>query len=380
MPRLPRRPRRSVLAASLLLALLAAPVARGQEAVTVAVAGPVTGASPAVGEQMRRGAGLAAEDLNAAGGVLGRPLRVEVHDDACDPKQAVAVANLLATRRVRFVVGHACSGASIPASAVYAEEGVFMISPASSNPALTDEAAAKGWTTILRLYGRDDAQGDFVGRWLTENRPGARVAVVDDQTAYGRGLAERVRASLAARGVPPVLNAAVTRGERDFNALVSRLKETRPDLIYFGGYPLEAGLLLRQAREQGLGATLMSGDSLVTPDFWNVTGLAGEGTLMTFPPEPRANPAARAVVERLRAAGFDPEGYTLYSYAAVQAVAAGAARAGTLDPARVASALRGGAPVPTVLGPVAFDAKGDIKDPRYAIYVWQRDGRYREQP
>ena len=139
MPRLPRFPRRSVSAASLLLVLLAAPVARGQQAVTIVVAGPVTGASAPVGEQMRRGAGLAIEDLNAAGGVLGRPLRMEVHDDACDPKQAVAVANLVATRGARFVVGHACSGASLPASAVYAEEGVLMISPASSNPALTDE-------------------------------------------------------------------------------------------------------------------------------------------------------------------------------------------------------------------------------------------------
>lgn len=378
MPRLPRFPRRSVSVASLLLVLLAAPVARGQQAVTIVVAGPVTGASAPVGEQMRRGAGLAIEDLNAAGGVLGRPLRMEMQDDACDPKQAVAVANLAATRGARFVVGHACSGASLPASAVYAEEGVLMISPASSNPALTDEAAAKGWNTIMRLYGRDDAQGDFVGRWVAENKPGARVAVVDDQTAYGRGLAERVRATLAARGMTPVLNAAITRGERDFNALVARLKEARPDLIYFGGYPVEAGLLLRQGREQGLNATLMSGDSLVTPDFWNVTGPAGEGTLMTFPPEPRANPAAQGVVERLRAAGFDPEGFTLYTYAAVQAIAAGAARAGALDPARVAAALRGGAPVPTVLGPVAFDAKGDIKDPRFAIYVW-RDGQYREQ-
>ena len=392
--------RRLVLAAPLLFAAPAAPPASpapapdatapgaaagavAPAAIPLVAAGPLTGNTATVGEQMRRGVDQAVADLNAAGGVLGRVLRAQVHDDACDPKQAVAVANLIATRRVRFVVGHACSGASIPASAVYAEEGILMISPASSNPALTDEAAAKGWNTILRLYARDDAQGDFTGRWLAAHRPGARVAVVDDQTAYGRGLAERVRASLAAAAPPAVLDGAAVRGERDFGALVARLKQARVDrvdLIYFGGYPLEAGLLLRQAREQGLGATLMGGDTLVTPDFWNAAGSAGEGTLMTFPPEPRANPAARAAVARLRAAGFDPGGCTLYSYAAVQALAEGIARAGRPDPARVAAALRGGAPVPTVLGPVAFDAKGDVRDPRFAVYTWRRDGRYAELP
>lgn len=378
MPRLLQR--RLMLAASTLLALGVPLPARAQEPVTVVVAGPFTGASATVGDQMRHGAELAIKDLNDAGGLQGRPVRMEVQDDACDPRQAVSVANLVATRRVRFVVGHACSGSSIPASAVYAEEGVLMISPASSNPALTDDAAAKGWGTILRLYGRDDAQGDFVGGWLAANRRGARVAVVDDQTAYGCGLAQRVRASLAANGMASVLDAGVVRGERDFNAVIARLKEAKPDLLYFGGYPLEAGLLLRQAREQGLQATLMSGDSLVTPDFWAVTGPAGAGTIMTFPPEPRNNPAAGAVVSRMRAAGFDPEGYTLYSYASVQAIVEGAKRSGSLEPARIAAALRGGAPVATVLGPVAFDAKGDVRDPRYAIYMWQPDGQYKEQP
>ena len=377
---MPSIQRRLTLTGLLLLAPGAAPAALAQEPVTVVVAGPFTGASATVGDQMRHGVELAVKDLNDGGGIQGRPVRMEIQDDACDPKQAVSVANLVATRRIRFVVGHACSGSSIPASAVYAEEGVLMISPASSAPALTDDAAAKNWTTILRLYGRDDAQGDFVGGWLAANRKGARVAVVDDQTAYGRGLAGRVRASLAANGMASVLDAALTRGERDFGALVARLKEARPDLIYFGGYPLEAGLLLRQAREQGLQATLMSGDSLVTPDFWNVTGPAGAGTIMTFPPEPRSNPAAQSVVGRLRAAGFDPEGYTLYSYACVQAIADGAKRSGSLDPARIAAALRGGAPVATVLGPVAFDAKGDVRDPKYAIYVWGTDGQYKEQP
>ena len=203
---------------------------------------------------------------------------------------------------------------------------------------------------------------------------------MEDQTAYGRGLAQRVRAALTANGMTSVLDAALTRGERDFGALVARLKEAKPDLIYFGGYSLEAGLLLRQAREQWLQATLMSGDSLVTPDFSNVTGPAGAGTIMTFPPEPRANSAAASVVTRLRAAGFDPEGYTLYSYACVQAIAEGAKRSGSLEPARIATVLRGGASVGTVLGTVAFDAKGDVRNPRYAVYVWGADGQYREAP
>jgi len=347
------------------------------EDIVIAVVGPMTGPNATIGEQMKRGVQMGIDEVNAKGGVLGKKLKIEVGDDACDPKQAVAVANQLVSKDIRFVVGHACSGSSIPAAAVYGENEVFMISPASSNPTFTDEAAKKGWDTIMRTYGRDDAQGAFVGKWLAENQKGKRVAVLHDKSAYGKGLADEVKKAMNAGGLQEVTYESITAGEKDFTALVTKLKQERVDLIYLGGYLAEAGLLIRQSREQGLNATLMTGDSMANPDFWKIAGPAGEGTMMSFPKEPRNSPAAKATVDKFKAQGFDPEGFTLFSTAGVQAIAAGAERAKSLKPADVAKALKSGQPVDTVLGPLAFDKKGDVLDPAYSLYVW-RNGSYSE--
>ena len=272
---------------------------------------------------MRVGAEQAVADLNAAGGVLGQQLVLEVGDDACDPRQAVSVANQLAGRQVRVVAGHFCSGSSIPASKVYAEEGVLQISPASTNPRYTDEG---GWNTF-RTCGRDDQQGAVAGEYIADTFKGKRVAMLHDNSAYGKGLADETKKALNAAGMQETLYAAYTPGERDYNALVSRLKAANIDVIYVGGYHTEAGLIVRQAKEQGMNVTLIGGDALVTNEFWQISGAAGEGTLMTFPSDPRSRPTAAEVVRRFRARNVDPEGYVLYTYAAIQIWAAAAAKA-----------------------------------------------------
>jgi len=358
------------------LALLAAGPLQAQD-ITIAVVGPMTGPNATIGEQMKRGVQAGIDEVNARGGMQGRKLKMEVGDDACDPKQAVAVANQLVSKGVQYVVGHACSGSSIPAAAVYGENEVFMISPASSNPTFTDEAAKKGWTTIMRTYGRDDAQGTFVGKWLAEQYKGKRIAVLHDKSAYGKGLADEVKKAMNAGGLREVVYESITAGEKDFSAVVTKLKQEKVDLIYLGGYLAEAGLLIRQSREQGLNATLMTGDSMANPDFWKIAGPSGEGTMMSFPKEPRNSPAAKDMVAKFKAQGFDPEGFTLFSTAGVQTIAAGAERAKSLKPLDISKALKTGQPVDTVLGPLAFDAKGDVKDPAYSLYVW-RNGSYSE--
>ena len=368
--------RRSLLLGVTLLAGVAAGPLHAAE-VSIAVVGPMTGQLAAIGEQMKRGVQAAIDDINAKGGVQGNTLRIEVGDDQCDPKQAVAVANQMVSKGVKFVVGHACSGSSIPAASVYGENEVFMISPASSAPGFTDDAAKSGFNTIMRTYGRDDAQGTFVGKWLAENQKGKRVAVLHDKSAYGKGLADEVKKAMNAGGLQEVTYEAITAGEKDFSALVTKLKQQNADIIYLGGYHGEAALLIRQARDQGLNATLMTGDSLASPEFWKIAGPSGEGTLMSFPKEPRNIPAARAMVETFKAQGFDPEGFTLFSTAAVQVIASGIDRAKAAKPDAVAKALKDGAPSDTVLGPLSFDAKGDVKNPAYSIYVW-RNGSYSE--
>ncbi|MCK8782844.1 branched-chain amino acid ABC transporter substrate-binding protein [Roseomonas sp. NAR14] len=341
--------------------------------VRIAVAGPMTGQYAAFGAQMKAGAEQVVEDLNKAGGVLGQRIALEVGDDACDPRQAVSLANQLASRGVRMVAGHFCSGSSIPASKVYAEEGILQISPASTNPVFTDQG---GWNTF-RTCGRDDQQGQVAGKYIAEHFRGKKVAILHDNSAYGKGLADETRKALNAAGTTETLYAAYTPGERDYSAIVSRMKAAGIEVIYIGGYHTEAGLILRQAKEQGMNVTLIGGDALVTNEFWQITGGAGEGTLMTFSSDPRKRPSAAEVVARFKAKGIDPEGYTLYTYAAVQIWAQAATKANSTQPRQVAQAIKAGGPWNTVLGPVSFDAKGDVTVPDYVFYIW-RNGSYAE--
>lgn len=348
--------------------------AEGQD-ITIAVVGPMTGPVASIGEQQKRGAEAAAALINEAGGVNGRKIKIVVEDDQCDPKQAVAVANRIVGQQIKFVAGHACSGASIPAADVYAENNVLMMSPASSNPVLTD----KGNPTIMRLYGRDDAQGAFIGPWIAKNYKDKKIAILHDKSAYGKGLATVVKDKLNAAGVQEVLFEGINAGEKDYGAVVSKLKSVGADFVYFGGYHTEAGLMRRQAADQGYKFTLMMGDSIATSEFWSVSGPAGEGTLFTFPTDPRRSPNATKALEQFKAQKYDPEGFTLFSYGVVQAIAEGIKRAGSDDPSKVAKALKDGQPVETVLGSIQFDAKGDIKDPRYDINLWH-DGKYAPIP
>jgi branched-chain amino acid transport system substrate-binding protein len=360
---------KKVLFASVALSLAMAVPAWAE--IRIATAGPMTGQYASFGEQMKAGAEQAVEDINAAGGVLGEQLVLEIGDDACDPKQAVAVANQFAGQGVVFVAGHFCSGSSIPASQVYAEEGIVQISPASTNPAFTDERPGPG---IFRVCGRDDQQGDVAGRFLVENFPDAKVAFVHDKTAYGKGLADATMAAYEAAGGKPALYEAYTAGEKDYTALVSKLKQEGIDVLYVGGYHTEAGLMARQMREQGMDTVLVSGDALVTDEYWAITGEAGEGTLMTFSPDPRKNPEAAPLVEKFRAKGIEPEGYVLYTYAAIQVWAQAVETAGSTDFDAVVKALDEGK-FQTVLGELEFDEKGDVTLPGYVFYEW-KDGKY----
>ena len=341
--------------------------------ITIAVAGPMTGQYASFGEQMKAGAIQAVADLNAAGGVLGEQLVLEVGDDVCDPKQAVAVANQMSGKGVVFMAGHFCSGSSIPASAVYAEEGIVQISPASTNPKFTDERPnADGGT--YRVCGRDDQQGAVAGAFLKTNFSDKKVAFVHDKTAYGKGLADATKAAYEAAGGKPALYEAYTAGEKDYNALVSKLKAEGIGILYVGGYHTEAGLMVRQMREQGMDTILVSGDALVTAEYWAITGDAGEGTLMTFSPDPRKMEGAQDLVKTFRAKGVEPEGYVISTYAAIQAWAQAATTAGKTDYDAVVDALNKGT-FKTALGDLSFDGKGDVTLPGYVFYEW-KGGNY----
>ncbi|HYZ27237.1 MAG TPA: branched-chain amino acid ABC transporter substrate-binding protein, partial [Geminicoccaceae bacterium] len=290
----------------------------------------------------------------------------------CDPKQAVAAANKLAGEGVALVAGHFCSGSSIPASQVYNEEGILQISPASTNPQFTEQ----GFDNVFRTCGRDDQQGQVAANYVVDNNVGSNIAVLHDKTAYGKGLADEFKKQLNARGVEEVMYEAITAGDRDFTALITKMKEAGVDLIYLGGYHTEAGLIARQASEQGIGAQMMSGDALVTDEYWAITGDTGQGTLMTFSPDPRKNEVAQPVVQEFQAQGYDPEGYTLYTYGAIQAWAQAVEKAGSTDLDAVIEQLHANQ-FDTVLGTISFDEKGDVQGSNYVLYKWD-NGEYAE--
>jgi branched-chain amino acid transport system substrate-binding protein len=285
----------------------------------------------------------------------------------------VAVANQFAGEGVVFVAGHFCSGSSIPASAVYADEGIVQISPASTNPKFTDERPGPG---IFRVCGRDDQQGAVAGKYLADHFADKKIAIINDKTAYGKGLADETQAAMEAAGKKPDLVESYTAGEKDYTALVSKLKQAGIGVLYVGGYHTEAGLMKRQMVEQGMDTILVSGDALVTDEYWAITGPAGEGTLMTFSPDPRKAPGAQDLVEKFRAKGIEPEGYVLYTYAAIQAWADAVKTAGSTDFDAVVKALDDGT-FDTVLGSLNFDDKGDVSLPGYVFYEW-KDGKYDE--
>jgi len=349
--------------------------ARAQD-VVVATAGPMTGGEAVMGEQFRRGAEMAVKHINEAGGVLGKKLKLEVADDACEPKQAVPVATSLVQKGAVFVAGHYCSGVSIPASAVYAENNIMQITPASTNPRLTEEAKAKGWKTVARTCSRDDIQGVVAGKFLAAQYPGKKIAILHDKSPYGQGIADETRKNLNKAGQTEALYDSFQKGDKDFTALVSKMKQMGIDVVYVGSYHTETGLMMKQAADQGYKPQFVAEDALVTDEFWKIAGPAGEGLIMTFPPDPMANPAAKTVVEEFKKSGYNPEGYTLYTYAAFQVWSQAVKENKTTDPQKLAAALRKGT-YHTVLGTIQYDDKGDIRHSEYVWYKWH-DGKYAE--
>ncbi len=356
-----------------LLAGLAGAGSTVQADILVGTAGPLSGPNAALGEQLKRGAQQAIDDINATGGIRGERLVLVAGDDACDPKKAVEVATDFVSKGVKFVAGHYCSGASIPAAKVYEAAGIVQLSPASTNPKFTDDG---GWN-VLRTAPRDDAQGTFAAKRIATSFAGKKIAVLNDKSPAGMALAASARQYLEQAGVPITVDGAYTTGAKDYLDLAQTLRDAAIDVVYLGGTYAEAGLIIRQLRGLGSQAQLISGDSLVSEEFWTIARDSGEGALMTFALDPQTLESAKPVIRRFTDFDYIPEGYTLNAYAAVQAWVHAAEATGSTDSARIAQWLRSGSPVSTVLGEISFNAKGDLTDPQFAWFRWSK-GKYTE--
>jgi branched-chain amino acid transport system substrate-binding protein len=330
----------------------------------------MTGPIAWFGEQLERGERQAVADLNTAGGVLGQQVELITADDFCDPEQAVAAAKKLVSAGVILVAGHYCSGASIPASEVYEAAGVLMIAPVSSNPMLTE----LGRPNVFRVNYRDDAAGIVARNYLANHWSDKKIAILHDNTTFGKGVAGETKKTLNRHGVTEAVYQAYVPGQNDYGAEIAQLQAANIAVLFIGGYHTEIALIARAAHDRGYPVQLVSGVGLTTEDFGLIAGPAAEGTLFVDPADPRRNAEAAPVVARFRASGFEPDGYTLYAYAAIQTWAQAAEKAGSLELQAMIASLREHQ-FDTVLGPIAFDDKGDLTVQKPVLYVW-RGGTY----
>ena len=339
----------------------------------IGVAGPLTGDQAAFGEMLRNGATLAVEEWNAKGGVKigGKRMKVDIlwGDDRHDPREGVSIAHKFVNAGAAGIVGHFNSSVSIPASTVYAKAGVVQITPASTNPKLTEQ----GFSTVFRVCGRDDRQGEVAANYIVDTLKLKRIAILHDKTTYGQGLANETRRFLEKRGVKPVFYSGVVQGDEDYTPVLTAARKTEPGLVYFGGVHPEAILLVKQMRERlGMKAHFMSGDGIVVDEYYKIAGKSSEGTYVTFAPAQTKLAAAQNVIKNHRKRfGKEVGAYTLYSYVATNMILSSVQATGSTRGAKLAAHLRS-KDWNTSLGKLQFDKKGDVLESPYVL--WQVRG------
>ena len=349
--------------------LLASQIARAD--ITIGLVAPLTGPVAAYGDQVKNGAQTAVDVINKNGGVLGEKLVLKLADDAGDPKQGVSSANLLVGEKVKFVVGPVTSGVAMAVSDVLAESGVLMVTPTATSPALT----TRGLTNVFRTCGRDDQQADIAANYVLKNLKDKKIAIVHDKGTYGKGLADAFQKGINAGGLKEVAALTVNPGDKDLSAVVTRLKAANVEVIYFGGYHPEGGLLARQLADGGVKAQIIGGEGLSNTEYWAIGNQAAAGTLFTNASDALKNPDSAEAVAVLKEKGIPAEAFTLNAYAAVQVLKAGIEKAGKADDtAAVATALKDGQPIQTAIGKLTYGENGDLSSPSFSLFKWE-DGK-----
>ncbi len=347
--------------------------ARAASTITIGVAGPFTGDQAAFGDMLRNGVTLAAEEWNSKGGVSvgGKRMKVDIlwGDDRHDPREGISIAHKFVNSGVVGVVGHFNSSVSIPASTVYAEADVIQITPASTNPKLTEQ----GFKTVFRVCGRDDQQGRVAAEYIVGALKATHVAILHDKTVYGQGLADRTKRFLEKKGVSPIFYSGVVQGDKDYMPVLTAAKQKNPEVVYFGGIHPEAILLVKQMRERlGMKAIFVSGDGIFVDEFYKIAGESAEGAYVTFPPDQKKIAAAQTMLKSHRKRfRKDVGAYTIYSYAAANLILNSIQSTGSTQGSKLAAHLRSKA-WNTSLGKIQFNQKGDVLESPYVF--WQVKG------
>ncbi|MBK8338252.1 MAG: branched-chain amino acid ABC transporter substrate-binding protein [Sterolibacteriaceae bacterium] len=337
--------------------------------VKIGAASPLTGPQAHIGVDIRNGTQLAVDDLNASGLMVGgKKLKLELiaEDDEANPTKATTVAQKLVDAKVVAVVGHFNSGASIPASKIYSDAGIVQISPGSTNPKYTQQ----GFKTTYRVVANDDQQGPVGAQFAVQKIGAKNIAVIDDSTAYGQGLANTFEAKAVALGATVVAREHTTDKDTDFTAILTAIKAKNPDLVFFGGIDTQAGPMAKQMAGLGIKAKFLGGDGMQTPNFIKLAGDSAEGAMASIPGLPKDKmPGGKAFLDRFKAKyNAEVELFAPMGYDAVFVIAEAMKRAGSTEPAKILAEMPRTS-FKGVIGPIAFDDKGDLKDGPLTIYA-----------
>ncbi|MFD0691074.1 branched-chain amino acid ABC transporter substrate-binding protein [Actinomadura fibrosa] len=330
--------------------------------IRIGVPAPLSGDSASAGQDILAAAKVAADEVNKAGGVRGRSIRIVQADDACSAQQGAQAAQKLLNSKVVAVAGGYCSGAAVPAIPIYGRRDVPFVLDASTNPSLTETGKGK----VFRTCGRDDNQGALAAKFMTGQLGARRVAVLHDNTTYAKGLADAAAGSAKGLGAQVVYEDALQPGQSDYSPVLTKIASTKPDVVYFTGYFAEAGLLLRQRKQLGLKFTLMGGDATTDSTVLKTAGAAADGYIATTAPLAKDLPAAASFVAAYKARnGADPGPFSVYEYDAVKLLAKVMGDTGSTKGPDITKALHGVKDYPGITGPITFDQKGDRTDPLY---------------
>ncbi len=337
--------------------------AQQKDVIRIGAAGPMTGDQSKMGIDLRNGVELAVAEWNEKGGVLGKKIDLIPGDDQADPKQAVSIANKYVNQKVAAVVGHWNSNCSINASPYYHNANIVMISPASTNPRLTRQ----GFANVFRVCGTDDQQGGVAAEFVIKTLKPKRVAVLHDKSTYGQGLADYFKGAVEGKAQIVFYDGIVQR-DPDYKAVLTSMKQKMPDVYFFGGVYPEAGRLVRQAKEIGLTAPMITGDGVYDPTFINIAGKAAEGTYVTFGKDPAGLSTAKQFMEKYKSRYGDPGPYSIYAYDAANIILNAIKATGTTDGKQLADYISR-TTFSGAFGETSFDRNGDVTKAPYV--VWQ---------
>ncbi|HYA87570.1 MAG TPA: branched-chain amino acid ABC transporter substrate-binding protein [Nitrospirota bacterium] len=342
-----------------------------ENVIKIGAAGPMTGDQSKMGVDLRNAVELAVTEWNARGGVLGKKIVMLAGDDQADPKQAVSIANKFINQKIVAVVGHWNSSCSIPTSKYYNDAGIVMISPATTNPLLT----LQGFKNVFRVCGTDDQQGRVAAEFLLTRLHPKRVAIIHDKTAYGQGLASYFKKALGDK-VQVVYYGGIIQRDPDYKAVLTTIKDNKPDVYFFGGIYPEAGRLVRQAKEIGMTIPMVTGDGVFDPTFISIAGKAAEGTYVTFGKEPAGLSTAKSFIEKYKAKYGEPGPYSIYAFDAANIILSSIAETKSTDGEKLAAYILKTS-FHGAFGDILFDKNGDVTKAPYVI--WQvKDGKFTE--